>query len=220
MDQGDGPVIVIGAGGHAKVVIEALRAMGRMVVGLVALAPAQTRLLGVPVIGDDDILPRLRATGITQAALGLGDNRLRDIIAARLLVMEFDLPPVLHPAAWISPSCVMGLGAVVLQKAVVSAEAVIGLAAIINSGAIIEHDGVIAEAAHVAPGCVLAGQVRVGARTLMGVGSVVRPRVTLGADVIVGAGSVVVADVPDGLVIAGCPARPLKRDVPIPRGAE
>jgi UDP-perosamine 4-acetyltransferase len=202
-----GPVIVIGAGGHAKVVVEALRAMGYAVTGLVAPAPKGTTLLGVPVLGDDGVLPRLRAEGIADAALGVGDNRARGALAERLLALGFNLPPVLHPAAWISPSSGLSPGVVVLQGAGVSAETRFGRAALINSGAIVEHDSEIEEAAHVAPGCALGGHVRVGARTLVGIGSAVRPGVVIGADVVVGAGSVVVGDVPAGATVMGCPAR-------------
>ena len=209
-----GPIVVVGAGGHAKVVIEALQAMGRDIAGLVALASAGTLVLGFPVLGDDAILPRLRRTGIAQAVLGLGDNRLRGAIAEQLLAMDFELPPVRHPAAWILAEQRPWAGSGRAQKAAVSAQTRIGEAAIVNSGAIIEHDGMIGDAAHAAPGCVLAGQVRVGARTLVGAGSVVRPGVTLGADVLVGAGAVVVADVADGAVVVGCPARPLRRSGP------
>jgi UDP-perosamine 4-acetyltransferase len=208
------PIIVIGAGGHAKVVIEALRAMGRTVTGLIAPAPVGTLVLGVPVLGNDSMLPRLRAEGIADAVLGVGDNRVRDALAEHLLALGFDLPPVLHPAAWISPSSVLGAGVVVLQQAAVSAETVFGRAALINSGAVVEHDSEIGGAAHVAPGCALAGHVRVGARTLVGIGSVVRPEIVIGSDAIVGAGSVVVFDVPAGATVMGCPARPGTRVVP------
>jgi UDP-perosamine 4-acetyltransferase len=202
------PIVVIGAGGHAKVVVEALRAMRRIVMGLIAPVPEGTMLLGIPVLGNDDVLPRLRAEGIADAALGIGDNRIRGALAEHLLALGFDLPPVLHPAAWISPSSVLGAGVVVLQQAALSAETVFGRAALINSGAVVEHDSEIGEAAHVAPGCALAGHVRVGARTLVGIGSVVRPGIVIGSDAIVGAGSVVVFDVPAGATVMGRPARP------------
>ena len=202
---------MIGAGGHAKVVIEAARALGFAIAGLVAPAPEGTTLLGVPVLGDDDALPRLRAEGIAAAVLGIGDNHRRAAAAKRLLALGFALPPLPHPAAWVSPSCVLGAGVVVLQRAALSAATACGTAAIVNSGAIVEHDSEIGEAAHVAPGCALAGHVRVGARTLVGIGSAVRPGVVIGADAIVGAGSVVVRDVPAGATVMGCPARPRRR---------
>ncbi|MBV9812373.1 MAG: acetyltransferase, partial [Acetobacteraceae bacterium] len=207
-----GRVLVIGAGGHARVLIEALREAGAEVAGLIAPVPkhpAPRRVLGLPILGDDDVLPRLRAEGLSVAVLGIGGNRLRLAIADRLRDLDVTLPPLVHPAAYVAASAVLACGAVVLQRAAVGTQAVIGRAAIVNSGAVIEHDGRLDEAAHVAPGCALAGNVSVGARTLVGVGSAVRPGITIGADVIVGAGSAVVADIPDGAVVGGCPAKPL-----------
>jgi UDP-perosamine 4-acetyltransferase len=186
--------------------------MGRTVTGLIAPAPEGTTILGVPVLGDDGVLPRLRAEGIAHAALGIGDNRLRDALSGRLLALGFNLPPVLHPSAWISPSSSLAPGVVVLQHAALSADTTYGRAALINSGAVVEHDSVVEEAAHVAPRCALAGHTRVGARTLVGIGSVLRPGIAIGADVVVGAGSVVVRDVPAGVTVMGNPARVRLRD--------
>jgi UDP-perosamine 4-acetyltransferase len=204
-------VLIIGAGGHAKVLIEAVRAAGGEVAGLVAPAPPGTRVLGAAILGDDDVLERLRAGGLRDAALGIGDNRVRLALAARLEALGFVLPAIVHPAAYLAPSAVLGPGAVVLQRAAVGTDVAVGRAVIVNSGAIVEHDGRLDAAAHVAPGCALAGRVRVGARALIGVGSAVRPGIMIGADAVVGAGSAVVADVADGAVVAGCPARPLGR---------
>ena len=202
-------VLVIGAGGHAKVVIEAARAAGHHVVGLIAPDPVGTRVLGAAVLGDDDILARLHAGGLVEAVVALGDNRRRDAMQAVLQSLGYALPPIVHPTAWLSPSARLGAGTVVLQQAAISAEAMIGCGVIINSAAVVEHDAEIGDFAHVAPGVALAGRVRIGARSLVGVGSAVRPGVAIGADVVVGAGSVVVADVADGLTVVGCPARPL-----------
>jgi UDP-perosamine 4-acetyltransferase len=204
---------VLGAGGHAQVVIEALRAMGHVITGIIAPEPEGTRLLGVSVLGNDDALPRLRAEGIADAVIGVGGNRLRGILAERLISLGFNLPIVVHPTAWISPSSVLSLGVVVLQQAALSADTTYGRVALINSGAIVEHNSEIGEAAHIAPGCALGGNVRVGARTLIGIGSVVRPGVAIGADAVVGAGSVVVSNVPMSATVMGCPARPYSSNV-------
>jgi UDP-perosamine 4-acetyltransferase len=207
-------LVVIGAGGHAKVVIEAIRAaaMGE-VAGLIDPAPAAPRLLGVPVLGGDEMLERLRGEGIGGAVVALGDNALRERIGRRLRELEFVLPCVIHPAALISPSAGIADGTVIMAAAVVGAETVIAHLAIVNTGAVVDHDNWIGIAAHVGPACGLAGNVHVGDRAQLGVGSAVRPGIRIGTDAIVGAGAAVVTDVPDGGLVGGVPARALRRPI-------
>ena len=208
------PLVVIGAGGHAKVVIEAIRAAAvGEVVGLIDPAPAAPRLLGVPVLGGDEMLTRLRSEGIAAAVVALGNNALRERIGHLLRELEFAVLCVVHPAALISPSASLGDGAVIMAAAVVGTETVIGRLAIVNTGAVVDHDNRIGIAAHVGPACGLSGNVHVGHRAQIGVGSAVRPGIRIGADAIVGAGAAVVADVPDGGLVGGVPARALRRPI-------
>jgi UDP-perosamine 4-acetyltransferase len=204
-------IVVIGAGGHAKVVIEAVRAQGGEVVGLIDPSPATSSVLGVQILGSDDVLQDLRCQGIDTAVVALGDNPLRERLGRRIRELGFVLPNVVHPSALLSPSARLGSGIVVMARAVVGSETAISDLAIINTAAIIDHDNEIGVAAHVAPGCALAGNVRVGARALIGVGSAVRPGTRIGADTVVGAGSAVVADVPDRATVGGVPARQLRQ---------
>lgn len=203
-------MVIIGGGGHAKVVIEALRAAGfPPPLGIVDPSPPAPSVLGVPVLGGDEVLGRLRAGGAGDAVVAVGNNRARQGAGERLLAMGFALPPVLHPAAQLSPSAVLEDGVVVMARACIGPEARIGRLVIVNTGAVVEHDNRLGPAAHVAPGCALAGHVVVGERALVGVGSAVRPGVAIGADAVVGAGSAVVRDVPAGVRVGGVPARRL-----------
>jgi UDP-perosamine 4-acetyltransferase len=201
-------VVVVGAGGHAKVVLETLWAMNAFeVVGLTDPSTAVLEVLGAPVLGGDELLPGLFAQGVTSAVVAIGSNRRRQQIGQSLLALGFSLPVVVHPTALISPSATINQGAVVLARAVVGTLASIGELAIINTGAIVEHDNQIGQSAHIGPGVALAGGVQVGDRALVGIGSAVRPDISIGDDSIVGAGSAVVANVPLGVTVAGVPAR-------------
>ncbi|MCR0983176.1 acetyltransferase [Roseomonas populi] len=203
-------VVIVGAGGHAKVIIEALMAAGfPPPLGLVDPHPPGPSVLGVPVLGGDERLEALRAEGAAAAVVALGGNGLRLKVGNGLAAMGYALPAVIHPAAQISPSASIAEGAVIMARACLGPDARIGRFAIVNTNAVVEHDNVLGEAAHVAPGCALAGNVTVGDRALVGAGSAVRPGITIGADAIVGAGSAVVRDVPAGLRVGGAPARPL-----------
>ena len=201
---------MLGAGGHAKVMIEALRAAGWTPGGLLTPDPDASALLGVPVLGGDDALNSLRDR-FEAVAVAVGDNQARVRIGANVRMLGYALPPVIHPTAHVSPSATVGEGAVVMARAVVGALARIGSLAIVNTGAMIEHVCVSGAAADVAPGAVLAGAVTVCARALVGIGAVARPGVVVGADAVVGAGAAVIAAIPPGAVWAGVPAQPLGR---------
>jgi UDP-perosamine 4-acetyltransferase len=205
-------LIVVGGGGHAKVALDVLRLMASMtVIGVADPAAAGSTILGIPVLGGDEVLAGLRDRGIAAAFVAIGDNGKRQRLGATLQEMGFVLPVILHPSAIVSPSAQIGAGSAIMAGAKIGPDAVIGELAIINTGAIVEHDVRVGIAAHVAPGCALAGCVRVGDRALIGIGSAARPGVWIGDDVTVGAGSTVVTDLSDGIVVAGNPARPLAK---------
>ncbi len=204
-------LVIVGAGFHAKVVLEAVLALQRFdVVGLTDPAERQGHVLDVPVLGSDDILPDLLSKGVRTAVIAVGDNRLRQTLGRKLRDLGFGLPAIVHPQAFVSPTARVLDGAVVMARAVIGTQSIISELAVVNTGAIIDHDNIIGEAAHIAPGCSLAGSVRVGARTLVGVGSAVCPKVAIGSDAIVAAGAAVISDVPDGASVGGVPARALR----------
>lgn len=197
-------VIVVGAGGHGKVVVATLQAAGRTVAEVWDDDPGKAggELLGVPVVGP--IAERIAEAEGRQAVLGIGDNRIRRRLAADLPLTWIS---AVHPSAVVHSSVRVGEGTVVFAGAVVQPDAVLGRHAIVNTGATVDHDCGIGDFVHVAPGVHLAGEVSVGEGAVLGIGVKVLPGRTVGAWATVGAGSVVVHDVPAEATVAGIPAR-------------
>lgn len=188
-------LVLLGAGGHARVVAELARAAGWTVVGF--LDPH--RAVGETVIGAP-VLAGEVADWAGRAALiaAIGDNAIRRREHARLVAADAATPALVHPSAIVSPSAEIGPGAVVMAGAVVQAGARIGAAAIINTGACVDHDCDIGEAALIGPGAALCGGVHVGAATLVGAGAAVAPGVRIGEGALIGVGASVRRDVPAG----------------------
>jgi sugar O-acyltransferase (sialic acid O-acetyltransferase NeuD family) len=210
-------VIGLGAGGHAKVVIEILRSYESYeLVGLLDPKPELRgkSVLGVPVLGDDGLLPALKGGGVGHFFVGLGgvgDTRPRRRLFE--LALRHGMKPVdaIHPQAIISPSAVLGEGVTIMPGAVVNAGARLGANVIVNTGAIVEHDCVIGDHVHIATGARLASTVHVGDGAHIGAGATVLQCVRVGESALVGAGAVVIGDVSPGTTVAGCPAQVLQR---------
>jgi UDP-perosamine 4-acetyltransferase len=205
-----GPIVILGAGGHAKVVIELIREQGGVIAGLTDSNAAPRSVLGVPVVGDDTALPRLLAEGVRHAFVAIGDNGARVIAAQAATGQGFVLINAVSRHACVSDSARLGWGVAVMAGAVINAEAVIDDLAIVNSGAVVDHDCRLERGCHVGPGAVLAGGVRIGAGALIGTGASVTPGRSIGAGAVVGAGASVVEDVDPDVVAVGVPARAVR----------
>lgn len=202
-------VILLGGGGHALVVAEALEAQGGKVAGHITPAPSPHHGLS-PYLGTDDEIPNQPELRQFMIALGSVDGPSTLI---RKLVLGY--PPqlrmvsVLHPGAQISPSATLERGVFVAMGACVGAACHLGYGVIINTGAVVDHETRIAANTHVASGAAVSGGVTIGQDCLIGTGASIRQGVRIGNRVVVGAGSVVVSDIPDHCTVIGTPARPI-----------
>lgn len=205
-------VVVFGAGGHARVVLEIIKMRGEYdVVGLLDRGLANsTKLDGVPVIGTDEILPKLRAQGVAHYIIAVGSvgqssprRRLFELAAAQ----QMEAINAVHLHSVVSPLAKLGRGLAVMAGAVINAGATVGDNVIINTGAIVEHDCVVGDHAHISTGARLCGGVKVGEETHVGAGAIVRQGLVIGADAVVAAGAVVIKNVPKGVTVVGVPAR-------------
>lgn len=211
-------LVLLGAGGHAKVVLENLQAQGEhRIVGALDPSPSVEELLGIPVLGGDEQLGPLRRAGVEYVFVAVGDNRLRRRIGSQAVELGFRLANAIHPAATISPSARLGVGVAIMAGAVINAAAEVADLVVLNTGALIEHDCTVGPAAHLAPGAAIAGGVRIGEEAFLGTGARVIPGVQIGARATVGAGAVVIRDVPHDAVAYGVPAQ--TRDRTTPTGA-
>jgi sugar O-acyltransferase (sialic acid O-acetyltransferase NeuD family) len=203
-------LLIVGAGGHARVVSAIVRQVSAWeIVGLLdrnrPVVPEE--IDGVPVTGSFDEALRFFEEGVRNATIALGDNEERAALFDRLSDLGFEFPVLRHPTSIIEDNVTLGAGCVICAGAILCARVVIGKDVIVNTGAILDHETVVGDHAHVAPGCRIAGRVRIGSGAFIGIGTSVCEKLTVGASAIVGAGSVVLADVPDGVVAFGCPAR-------------
>lgn len=213
------PFIIVGAGGHAKVVADLLLEMGETVLGLTDSDPARhgQEVLGLAVLGGDDVLGDYEPQAV-HLALGVGAAgtdlvaalRQRQAIAAGLLEAGYGFPDLVHLDAIVGRDCLIGAGAQVMAGAVVQAGTRVGAFAIVNSRASVDHDCTIGAGAHIAPGAVLGGGVEVGAGAYVGLGASVVHGVKIGSGALIGAGAAVTQDVADGARVAGVPAREMK----------
>lgn len=204
-------VLIVGGGGHCKVIIEVFRAMGREPAGILDPHTKESHVLGVAVLGGDDQIERLFEMGYRHAHVAIGLNSLRRRLGTKLKHLGFELARALHPSAIVSPSAEVDEGVAVLPNAVIHTNAHVSGLAIINTGAIVEHDCFIGVAAHVAPRSVMGGGVVIEDEVLFGIGAVARPLCRVGARAIVGAGAVVIGAVEPDSVVVGAPARAVKR---------
>ena len=202
-------LLLIGGGGHCRSVLSSVLSLNEYEeIGIVDYA--DTSLLGVPVVGQDEDLPALKRAGWTDAFItigSIGDTSLRRRLYQMVIDNGFTVPTVIDATAIIAQDARVAAGCYIGKGVILNSGSCIGKCAIINTGAIVEHDCLIGDFVHISPGTVLCGQVSIGNFSHIGAVSVVRQQIEIGNDVLVGAGSVVVSNIPDSVKAYGNPCK-------------
>lgn len=204
-------VVLIGAGGHGRVLLEALRSRGVEVAGFVA--PSGGDGIAVPRLGDDEWL-MARAPSEYVLVNGVGSTastKARAAVFERYRSAGFRFLTVVHRTAIVADDAELGEGTQVMAGAIVQTAVKTGPNVLVNTGAQLDHDCSVGAHSHIAPGAVCSGSVRIGEGVHLGVAAVVVQGITIGASALIGAGSVVIRPVAEGAVAYGNPAREVKR---------
>ena len=189
-----GSVLVVGEGGHARVIAEALSSQG--------LRPALTSARSI-----DELQNAAAEAGTTQCVIGIGFNPLRKELYLKAAAAGLTMASVVAASAVIASDVILKAGCVVMPGAIVNPGAVLGKGAVVNTKASVDHDCVIGDFASLAPGVTLGGNVRLGTGTFVGVGASIAHGCILGDDCVIGAGSAVVRDIPALVVAFGVPCK-------------
>lgn len=203
-------LIIIGAGGNSKVIIDLIhsRIQGGEdleIMGILDDDKEKSELMGYPSLGPVESIDNYRNTPDIYFVNGIGDNKIRKKVFERF--SEARYYTAIHPSALIGSGVSIGAGAVVMPGAIINVDSTIGKHALINTGAIIEHDNVIGDFVHVASGAATAGNVIIKELSMLGTGVKVIQGISIGRNTMVGAGAVVISDIPDDCTTIGVPAK-------------
>ncbi|MFC1570463.1 acetyltransferase [Candidatus Omnitrophota bacterium] len=198
-----GKIVLLGGGGHCKVVMDAIRKEGKYkIAGIVdpGLNPGDT-VMGVKVLGGDNMLELLKNKGIKYAIVtvgSLGDSTLRKALSEEIIEAGLEMPVVIHPSAVVADDVEIGPGTFVAPSVTINPGTKIGHNAIINTSSSVDHDCEIGDFVHIAPGVTLSGGVKVGDSTHIGTGAKVVQYVDIGRDSFIAAGVLVKSNLPEG----------------------
>ncbi|CBH23621.1 Acyl-[acyl-carrier-protein]--UDP-N-acetylglucosamine [Salinibacter ruber M8] len=204
----DRPFIIVGGGGHARVVASTLQEIGKTILGFTDPDPKVYLGQGIEHLGSDAILADYAPSSVL-LTVGVGssqDTTLRTQLFSELRSKEFDLPSIVHTSAFVASEASVSSGAQIMAGAVIQPGTTVSENVIVNTNASVDHDCEIGPHTHVAPGATISGEVTLGNRVHVGAGASVIQGVHIGARSVVGAGAVVIDDVPPESVVVGIPA--------------
>lgn len=206
-------LLIVGAGGHGRVVADTACEMGRWckVAFVDDRYPSLTKVSCWPVIGRLDEIDSLLSE-YSEIVVAIGNNHLRIDLLKKFMGMGVSLPAVVHPTAFVSSRSEINVGVVIFARAVINIGAKIGLGCIINTAATVDHDCILGEGVHLSPGANLAGGVSIGSNSWFGIGSSAIQKIEIGSNVIVGAGSAIINNIASNVTVVGVPARIIKKN--------
>ena len=198
------PLLLIGGGGHCHSCIDVIESTEiYMIEGIVQPKTSSKMILGYPIIGSDDDLPKLlketKSVLITIGQIKNSKTRVRLFNLVKMLGAE--LPAIISPRAYCSKHAILGEASIIMHGAIVNAGARIGSNCIVNSQALVEHDVEIDDHCHISTGARVNGNVTINKGSFVGSGAVVKEGVKVGENVIIAAGQIVLQDVPNGMVV-------------------
>ena len=204
--------VVVGAGGHCRVVLSILKFYEYDIIGIADRDNSSFReeISGVEVNCTWKDLAELYEDGAEAAFIAIGDNKERRVLFEKLKTIGYKLPYIVHPSAIIEKDAEVNDGAVICMGAKIGTQVHIGENCIIYTGSIIDHESVIAKDVFIAPGVNIAGRVKISQGSFIGIGSSIKEKISIGQNAIIGAGSVVIKDISDYELVAGVPAKSIK----------
>lgn len=202
LEAGSRSLLIIGQGGHSRVVSDVARSMGFVCLEFCEFDPVSGHTSGC----DSQSLREFYAG---EFVVAIGDNSAREDVQRSFVAHNPAARPatLVHPSSVIAPSACIGRGTVIMPLCVVNAATTVGDGVILNTRASVDHDNLIEDYASIAPGSTTGGHVAIGKRAIISIGAVIRHRVSIGNDVLVGAGAVVLSDVENNGLVYGVPAR-------------
>ena len=197
-------LMILGAGGHGKVVADIARLCGYEQIAFLDDDPAKTSWVGYPVSGP---ICQQDAYDQWDFFVAIGDSSVRQQLQDALAQKGLSIATLIHPKAVVAQSATIGRGSIVMACAVVNPDAMIGQGCIINTCASVDHDCVVGDFCHISVGSHLSGTVHIGAHTLLGIGAVVSNNLTICSHCTIGAGAVVIQDIRQSGTYIGVPAK-------------
>ncbi len=199
-------LLIVGNGGHGKVVLDCAKANGFKKIAFLTNYDSQN-IMGIKCLNENKVNFFEVMKDFPNIIVALGNNSLRLEKSLNYQKMGFKLATLIHPKAFVSESTKIGEGSVILPFAAVNSSAIIGKACIINTAAVVEHDCVLGDGVHISPNAAMGGNVIIGKNSWLCLGASVKNAVKIGENCIIGAGAAVIGDIENNFTVVGVPAK-------------